>query len=53
MSVKQMFQLESETVTEAPVKIPFEYANRESIPEGKEVGNCIVVSPIKVVTWFK
>lgn len=51
--VKQLLQLESETVTERSLKIPFDFSNKESIPKGKDPGNSIVISPITVRTWFK
>lgn len=45
--------MESETVTEQPIKIPFSFDNKDSIPKGKNVGDSIVIKPIKVSTWFK
>ena len=45
--------LESDTVTERPIKIDFDFAVRDSIPEGKDPGDKIVISPITVRTWFK
>ncbi len=51
--VKQLLQLESETVTERPLKIPFDFSNKESLPKGKDPGDTIVISPITVRTWFK
>ena len=53
MSIKNLFQQESESVTGQTVKIPFEFTNRDSIPEGKNPGDCIVIKPITVRTWFK
>ena len=53
MSIKNLFQQESESVTGQPVKIPFDFTNRDSIPEGKNPGDCIVIKPITVRTWFK
>lgn len=47
------FQQESESVTEQPVKIPFDFTNRDSIPKGKDPGDCIVIKPITVRTWFR
>lgn len=52
MSVKHLFRLETETVTEKPVRIPFEFNNRDSIPKDKDPGDCIVIRPITVRTWF-
>ena len=45
--------MESDTVTEVPVIIPFDFTNKESLPKGKEVGDKIVIAPITVRTWFK
>ena len=53
MSVKNLFKIESESITEQPVKIQFEFSNTSSIPKGKSPGNCIVIRPITVRTWFK
>lgn len=53
MSVKEVIQIESETATGEPVRIPFEFADKSSIPEGKYPGDCIIVKPITVRTWFK
>ena len=53
MSIKNLFQQESESVTGQPVKILFEFTNRDSIPAGKNPGDCIVIKPITVRTWFK
>jgi len=51
--IKYLSQIESETITEKPVKIEFDFSNRESVPEGKDPGHYIVISPLKVRTWFK
>jgi len=53
MPIKHYLQLESETVTEKPVKIAFDFKVRDSIPKGKDPGESIVISPITVRTWFK
>lgn len=53
MSVKQVIQLESSSVTSQPIKIPFEFTDQTSVPKGKKVGNSIVITPITVRTWFK
>lgn len=53
MSVDRFLKIEAETVTEMPVKIPFEFKNKESIPLGKDPGDCIVIRPITVRTWFR
>lgn len=48
--VKQMLQLESNSVTDSSVDIPFEFKN---VPEGKNAGNHITISPATVRTWFR
>ena len=53
MSVKQVLQLESESVSCQPVAIPFEFTRLESLPKGKTVGDSIVITPITVRTWFR
>lgn len=53
MSVKQAIQLESTSVSGSPVKIPFDFSDLSSLPKGKNLGDSIVVTPIKVRTWFK
>lgn len=53
MSVKQVLQLESESVSCQPVTLPFEFTRLESLPKGKAVGNSIVITPITVRTWFR
>ena len=53
MSVKQVLQLESESVSCQPVSIPFEFTRLESLPEGKTVGESIAITPITVRTWFR
>lgn len=51
--IKYLSQIESDTITEKAVRIDFEFNNRESVPEGKDPGDCIVISPITVRTWFR
>lgn len=53
MSIKQVLRLESDTATGQPVKIPFEFTDRSSLPNGKDPGEQIIISPIKVRSWFK
>jgi len=53
MPIKHYLQFESDTVTEKPVKIHFEFTIKDSIPKGKDPGETIVISPITVRTWFK
>ncbi|WP_195579125.1 hypothetical protein [Bacteroides intestinalis] len=53
MSVGQLLRLETETVTELPVKIPFDFTNKDAVPAGKDPGDSIVIRPITVRTWFR
>lgn len=53
MPIKHYLHIESDTVIERPIKIDFEFTDRDSIPPGKDPGNSIVISPITVRTWFK
>ena len=53
MSIKNLFQQESDSVTEQPVRIPFDFSNRDSIPNGKDPGNSIVIKPITVRFFLK
>lgn len=51
--IKEFIQLEANTITEQPLKISFDFNNRENVPAGKDPGDNIVISPITVRTWFK
>jgi len=53
MSVKQVLQIESNVVTDHPVKIPFEFTRLDLLPEGKKLGDSIVITPLTVRTWFR
>lgn len=53
MSVKYLSKIESDTITETAIKIPFEFNNRDSVPPDKNPGDCIVIRPITVRTWFR
>ncbi|WP_449038470.1 hypothetical protein [Parabacteroides goldsteinii] len=53
MSVKQVFQIESNVVTDQPVKIPFEFTRLDLLPEGKKLGDSIVITPLTVRSWFR
>lgn len=53
MVVKNVLLMESQTVTDIPVSIPFDFTNKDSLPTGKDPGNSIVIKPITVRTWFK
>lgn len=50
MSVRQVLRIEGDVVTDRPVTIPFDF-DPATIPLGKEVGDSIVITPIKVGTW--
>jgi len=51
--IKHLSQLESDTITEQAIVIPFDFSNKESVPEGKDLGDTIVIKPITVRTWFR
>lgn len=51
MSVSKMLQLESSVLSSQAIKIPFEFTDKSSVPEGKNVGDSIVIKPITVRTW--
>lgn len=53
MSIKYLSQIESNTITEKPIRIAFDFQNKDSIPKGKNIGDSIVIKPITVRTWFK
>jgi hypothetical protein len=53
MSVKQVLQIESNVVTDQPVKIPFEFTRLDLLPEGKKLGDSIVITPLTVRSWFR
>lgn len=53
MGIKQIIKSESDVVTRLPVKIPFEFKDLSSLPKDKNIGDCIVITPIKTRTWFK
>lgn len=53
MSVKQVLQIESNVVTDQPVKIPFEFTRLDLFPEWKKLGDSIVITPLTVRTWFR
>ncbi|NDV81331.1 hypothetical protein [Bacteroides sp. 51] len=50
MGVKLVLQQEARSAVDEPVHIPFEFKN---VPDGKEVGDSIVIRPATVRTWFK
>lgn len=53
MPVKKLIELESDTVANKPVSVPFDFPNKESVPKGKKMGETIVISPLTVRTYFK
>lgn len=53
MSIQILQAIESETITERPICIPFSFDNKERLPKGKDPGDCIVIRPITVRTWFR
>lgn len=48
-----MLQIEADTVTGQPIKIPFDFIDLSSVPKGKTAGDHIVIKPITVATWFR
>lgn len=53
MGIAHIISLESDAVTEKPVRIPYEFPDTHSVPEGKSPGDHIMITPITVRTWFK
>ena len=53
MSVKQAISLESSNAIGQTIKIPFDFCNISSVPEGKKIGDSIVIKPASVRTWFR
>lgn len=51
--IQALLHLESETITCRPITIPFDFANKDSVPKGKEVGDSIVVAPTTLRTWIR
>ena len=52
MDTNKIAQAESDTITGKPISIPFEFSNKTSLPKGKDPGDCIVIRPLTVRTWF-
>lgn len=53
MGIAHIVSLETDTVTEKPVRIPFDFPDTASVPEGKSPGDHIMITPLTVRTWFK
>ena len=53
MGIKQIIALESDTVSESTIRIPFEFACLDSVPEGKRVDKYITITPLTVRSWFR
>lgn len=53
MSIINFIHLETDAITENPVKIPFEFNDTGSLPEGKVLSDSIVIRPMTVRTWFR
>lgn len=51
--IENLVNMESGTITDVPIRIPFEFKNRDGLPEGKDPGDCIVIRPVTVGTWFR
>ena len=52
MSVQFLFQLEADTITEKPVRIPFDFPDKTSVPDGKVLDDIITINPLTTRTWF-
>lgn len=52
MSVQFLFQLEADTITEKPVRIPFDFPDKTSMPEGQMLDDIITINPLTTRTWF-
>lgn len=53
MSVQQALAIEAQVSVGEPVRIPFDFTDQSSVPEGKTPGTSIVLRPITVRTWFR
>ena len=53
MGIRHIISLESDTVTEKTIRIPFEFSETGAIPADKNPGDHIMITPITVRTWFK
>ena len=53
MGITHIFALESDTVTEKAIRIPYEFTETQALPPGKSAGDHIMITPITVRTWFK
>lgn len=51
--IENFVNIEAGTITDTPVRISFEFRNKNGLPVGKDPGNCIVIRPITVGTWFR
>ena len=50
MSIRSVLFQESDTVEQGSISISFEFKN---VPEGRNPGGAIVITPITVGTWFR
>ena len=48
MGIKQIITLESDTVSEKTIRIPFEFTDLDSVPEGKLMDEYITITPLTV-----
>lgn len=53
MGIAHIVSLESDTVTEKAIRIPFEFTETQAVPAGKSAGDHIMITPITVRTWFR
>lgn len=53
MGIKHIIALESDTVSERVIRIPFEFSDTGSLPEGKKLDDYITITPLTVRSWFR
>ena len=53
MGIKHIIALESDTVSERSIRIPFEFTDLDSVPEGKLMDEYITITPLTVRSWFR
>ncbi len=53
MGIKHIIALESDTVSERSIRIPFEFTDTGSLPGGKKLDDYITITPLTVRSWFR
>lgn len=51
--IKDLYIQDCSTAIEQTIRIPFEFADRSSLPDGVKLNDEIVITPLTVRTWFK